>query len=252
MRIARRQFLVSTAAALLAGAARARAAQNTRPLRAVAFDGLAIFDARRVLAVADSAFPGRGAELVNAWRTRQFDYQWLRVSGARYEDFERVTADSLEFAARSLGVELSPDLRAALLDVYHGLDAWPDAGPALRALKGTGLQLALLSNMTSGMLHGGIVRAGLGGLFDRVLSTDEVGSFKPAPRAYALGPSALRVPVEAILFVASAGWDAAGAKWFGYPTYWVNRTAAPVEELDATPDGIGRDLAELVAFVRER
>jgi len=74
MPIARRQFLVSTAAALLTGAARARAAQNTRPLRAVAFDGLAIFDARRVLAVADSAFPGRGAELVNAWRTRQFDY----------------------------------------------------------------------------------------------------------------------------------------------------------------------------------
>jgi 2-haloacid dehalogenase len=56
---------------------------------------------------------------------------------------------------------------------------------------------------------------------------------------------------DAILFVASAGWDVAGAKWFGYPTYWVNRSAAPVEALDAAPDGVGRDLTDLVAFVRE-
>ena len=132
MPMPRRQFVAATVAALLAGAVRARAARNTRRLRAVAFDGFAIFDARRVLAVADSAFPGRGAELVNARRARQFDYQWLRVSGVRYVDFERVTADSLDFAARSLGVELSADPRAALLDVYRELDAWPDAEPALR------------------------------------------------------------------------------------------------------------------------
>jgi 2-haloacid dehalogenase len=252
MSMDRRSFLAGTAAALLASAARARTPRSAGRLHAVAFDGLAVFDARRVLALAESAFPGRGAELVNAWRARQFDYQWLRVGGARYEDFAHVTADSLQFAARSLGVELPADVRAALLDVYRELDAWPDAQPALRALKDAGLKLALLSNMTASMLQGGIEHAGLHGLFDLVLSTDEVGSFKPAPRAYALGPSSLRLPIGEILFVASAGWDAAGAKWFGYPTYWVNRTASPGEELDAPPDGVGRDLGDLVAFVHER
>jgi 2-haloacid dehalogenase len=249
MPIDRRQFVASAAALLASSSALGRAPPR---LRAVAFDGLVVFDTRRVLALAESEFPGRGAELVAAWRARQFDYQWLRVSGGRYEDFARVTADSLEVAARAIGVELSAGARAALLGVYRELDAWPDAPPALRALEDAGLRLVLLSNMTPSMLNAGVERAGLGGVFERVLSADDVKSFKPAPRAYALGPSALRLPAESILFVASAGWDAAGAKWFGYPTYWVNRSKAPQEELGAAPDGVGGDLRDLVAFATQR
>jgi 2-haloacid dehalogenase len=41
-----------------------------------------------------------------------------------------------------------------------------------------------------------------------------------------------------------------GAKWFGYPTFWVNRAHAATEELGVTPDGIGNDLNDLAAFVQ--
>ena len=61
---------------------------------------------------------------------------------------------------------------------------------------------------------------------------------------------AFRLPREEILFAAFAGWDAAGAKWFGYPTFWVNRLNVPAEELGVTPDAVGRDLTELVSFVK--
>lgn len=252
MPIDRREFLALAAAALAAPGASAQTPPSRTRLRAVALDGLVVFDARRTLALAESAFPGRGAEIVSAWRQRQFDYQWLRASGEQYADFFQVTADSLGFAARSLGLALSPDIRAGLLDVYRELDVWPDAEPALNALKDAGLKLAFLSNMTASMLSRGIERAGLRGLFDCVLSTDQVRSYKPSRRAYALGADTLQLPNEAILFVASAGWDVAGAKWFRYPTYWVNRGSAPVEELDAAPDGVGHDMNDLVAFVRER
>src|SRR5262245_36534051 len=248
MSIDRRQFLAAGAAALCARAVPARTLSH---VRAIAFDGFVVFNASRALAIAKSEFPERGAELVNVWRARQFEYQWLRIGAGRYADFAQVNADSLEFAARSLGVELPAEVRADLLDVYRALDVWPDAQPALRALKEAGLKVVLLSNMTATMLSGSIQHAGLLGLFDRVLSTDEVGSFKPAPRAYALGPSALQLTREEILFVASAGWDVAGAKWFGYPTYWVNRTASSREELGAEPDGAGRDMHDLLAFARE-
>jgi len=65
-----------------------------------------------------------------------------------------------------------------------------------------------------------------------------------------MGIDAFKLAKEEILFAAFAGWDAAGAKWFGYPTFWVNRMNAPVEELDAAPDGIGSGMADLVKFVR--
>jgi 2-haloacid dehalogenase len=36
---------------------------------------------------------------------------------------------------------------------------------------------------------------------------------------------------DEIVFGAFAGWDAAGAKAFGYPTFWVNLMKQPVKEL---------------------
>ena len=52
---------------------------------------------------------------------------------------------------------------------------------------------------------------------------------------------------ERILFAAFAAWDAAGAKWFGFPTVWVNRLNSPAEEL-STPDATCHDLSGVVAF----
>jgi 2-haloacid dehalogenase len=67
-----------------------------------------------------------------------------------------------------------------------------------------------------------------------------------------MGVEALGLRREDILFVPFAGWDAAGAKWFGYPTFWVNRLGQPEEALDASPDGSGPGLAELVEYVRRK
>ncbi len=91
--------------------------------------------------------------------------------------------------------------------------------------------------------------SGLEGFFEPHLSTDKVGAFKPDPRAYQMGLDAFKLGKEEIAFAAFAGWDAAGAKWFGYPTFWVNRLNVPVEELSAAPDGIGSGLGDLLTFV---
>src|SRR3954469_21430923 len=107
----------------------------------------------------------------------------------------------------------------------------------------------MLSNMTKSMMADGLARAGLSQEFDAILSTDSIRTFKPDPRAYRLGIDALHLNPRDTLFAAFAGWDVAGATWFGYPTYWVNRARAPAEQLGATPDGAGDDLAALVKFV---
>ena len=39
--------------------------------------------------------------------------------------------------------------------------------------------------------------------------------------------------------MSSNGWDVAGATWFGYTTFWINRRALPAEELGVTPRGAG-------------
>lgn len=223
---------------------------GSAPYRAIAFDAFPIFDPRPVFALAETLFPGKGADLSNAWRTRQFEYQWLRASARQYADFLRTTEDGLVFAARQLQLDLTAEKRSQLMHAYSGLKAWPDVAPALVALTQAGIRLALLSNFTATMLEDGIKRASLDGMFEHVLSTDRLKTYKPDPRAYQMGLDAFKLKREEIVFAAFAGWDAAGAKWFGYPTVWVNRLNAPTEELGVVPDAIGRDLTTLTDFVR--
>lgn len=244
----RRTFL-GAATATLAASVLAKPSAARGGIRAIAFDGFPIIDPRPVAAHAEALFPGRGAELMAAWRTRQFEYTWLRTLMGRYADFWQVTGEALDFAARSIGLELPPDRRDALMQTFLQLKAWPDAEPALHALKATGIRMAFLSNFTAPMLDAALRNAGLADVFEPHLSTDRVQAYKPDPRAYQMGVGAFGLPREQIAFAASAGWDAAGAKAFGYPTVWVNRAKLPVEQLGLAPDLIAGGMAELVAFV---
>lgn len=218
-------------------------------VKAVAFDAFPIFDPRPVAALTEQMFPGRGTELTNAWRTRQFEYTWLRSLARDYVDFWHVTDDALRFAASSLGLDLTAARRGELMDSYLHLRAWPDVAAGLADLRKSGIRLAFLSNFTPSMLDACIKSSGLDGVFEHVISTDAARTYKPDPRAYQLGVDTLGLPREEIVFAAFAGWDAAGAKRFGYPTFWVNRAQAHPEELGVEPDGSGQSLSDLVTFV---
>lgn len=251
----RRQFVSLAAASTLAwqiSTERADAAVQAKTrvgIRAIAFDGFPIFDPRPVAALAESLFPGKGPAIMSAWRTRQFDYQWLRALSGQYADFLAATEASLIFASKQLQLDLTVDKRQQLMAAWSDLPVWPDVPDAVKALRKAGLRLTFLSNMTASMLHDGLKRAGLEAMFDAVLSTDQIRSYKPAPAAYQMAIDALRLRREEILFVAFAGWDVAGAKWFGYPTFWVNRLGSPMEELGVAADASGAGLDSLVRYV---
>jgi 2-haloacid dehalogenase len=251
----RRRFLALTGSAVAGALVESHAASVSiadAPVRAVAFDAFPIFDPRPVFALAEELFPGKGAELGKAWRTRQFEYAWLRTVAGRYADFWQVTEDALVFAARDLMLDLDSHRRTRLMSVYLELKAWPDVPQALKSLKASGIRLALLSNFSKGMMEAGIKNSGLDGLFAQLLTTDEVRQFKPAPRAYQMAVDALGLKREAIAFAALAGWDASGAKWFGFPTVWVNRLNSAIEELNVSADLTCSDLSGLVAFANSR
>jgi 2-haloacid dehalogenase len=253
MAVNRREFagLAAAGAAatvISAPGGQARAASRTK-IKAIAFDGFPIIDPRPVFAMAEEIFPGRGAELGNAWRTRQFEYTWVRSLAGNYADFWHVTEDALVFAAKMLKLELAAGPRGRLMQSYLQLKAWPDVLPALQQLRDAGIRMAFLSNLTNAMLDAAVKNSALEGFFEDHLSTDKVGVFKPHRRTYQMGVDAFRLTKEEIAFAAFAGWDAAGAKLFGYPTFWVNRANAPVEELGVVPDGVGSGLGDLVKFV---
>jgi 2-haloacid dehalogenase len=251
-RVTRRSLLALSGVTLATRFVRADSNAPIVPARikAVAFDAFAIFDSRPVWGACESAFPGQGSALSSAWRSRQFEYQWLGALAGRYRDFWQTTENALVFAARSTGLNLTAGIRATLLQAFLRLPAWPDVAKMLSRLKSSGRQTLILSNATRAILDASLRTSGLEEAFDHVLSTDAIATVKPDPRAYRLALEASGHRREEILFVAFAGWDAAGARWFGYPTFWNNRLGAPAEELEAPADASGASLDTLAPLLQ--
>jgi 2-haloacid dehalogenase len=217
--------------------------------KAVAFDYFVLFNPDSVVSEADRVFPGRGRELTNLWRTRQFEYAWLRSITNSYVDFFKVTEDALVFATNSLKLPLTQDDKRLLMNAYLHLEPWPDTADALRRLKDSGIRVISLANFSPAMLSANADNAGLLRWFDALVSTDANHTYKPDPRAYRLGMDRLHLGKQEIVFAAFGGWDAAGAKSFGYPTFWVNRFNQPVEELGVRPDAMSTNIDGLLDFV---
>ena len=252
--IAQLTAIISFAAAALVGLEMLHPVDTAaaRPrFKAVAFDYFVLFDPNSVVPAVEQTFPGRGRELTQLWRTRQFEYTWLRSITDRYVDFYTVTQDALVYAANAMKLELTSERKQRLLNAHLRLAPWPDTADTLRQLRESGIRVIALANFSPRMLQANAENAGLSGLFDALVSTDANHTYKPDPRAYGLGMDRLQLGKEDILFAAFGGWDAAGAKAFGYPTVWVNRLNQPAEELGVRPDHIFPDLSGLLEFVLE-
>jgi len=250
MSLNRRQILKlipgSVAVSLLS---RSALTQPKPTIKAIAFDGFVIFDPRPIFGLAKKLFPEQGDVLAQLWFTKIFGYTWLRTVGAHYKSFDAVIEDALIFSAENLKLDLPLEKQKQLMSIWLNLEIWPDIKPALQQFKKNNIRLGFLSNLTEEMLRANAKNSGIEGAFEFYLSTDRVQAYKPSPLAYQMGIEAFSLPKENITFAAFGGWDAAGAKWFGYPTVWVNRLEAPIEKLDFKLDGMGKGIDQLVNFV---
>lgn len=217
---------------------------------AVLFDAYGtLFDVHSVAALAEQLCPGKGEALSRLWREKQLEYANVRTLAGQYKSFWEITRDALDYAAEFLALDLGAMRREHLMNQYACLSSYPEVKPVLRALRESETVLGILSNGSPQMIEVAIKSATLTGLFDHVLSVDTAHAYKPAPPAYALGCDTLGLPPEQIVYVSSNAWDIAGAGWFGYTTYWVNRSDQPLERLSVEPHGEGRSFSDLLAFL---
>jgi 2-haloacid dehalogenase len=210
-----------------------------------------LFDVHSVAALAEELAPGNGAALSRLWRMKQLEYTWLQSLMAtrrfRREDFAALTAHALDYAISALILPLDGFGRHRLLDAYQRLAPFPGTRDVLTALAPR--PRWILSNGTRAMLEPLARFTGLDELLDGILSVDDAGIYKPSPRVYQLAVDRLGLSPAEIAFVSSNGWDAAGAKAFGFTTFWINRDGVPTERHAPPPDFVLGSLTELVPLV---
>ena len=229
------------------------ASDTSLDVDALVFDAYGtLFDVHSVTGLAEELAPGRGTALSQLWRTKQLEYTWLGSLMASpalpRSDFAAVTEQALDFALSALAIDLDGAGRARLQEAYLGLAPFADAAPTLSRLAPR--PRWILSNGTLAMLEPLVRSTGLAPLLDGVLSVDAAGIYKPSPRVYQLAVERLLLPPSRIGFVSSNCWDAVGAKAFGFTTFWINRSAAPVDRHGPAPDRVMGTLADLPLLLR--
>jgi 2-haloacid dehalogenase len=221
-----------------------------KAVSAVLFDLFGtLLDVHSVAARADQLFPGQGAALSQLWRDKQLEYSRLRTLSNRYVPFTQVVDEALQYAADALHLPLDSAGRGLLMHEFTQLTPFSDVVPALQRLVAAELTLGVLTNGDPGQLEDSLHGAGLDDYFDVLLSADQARAYKTSAAVYELGPMTLGHPAAELVLVSGNGWDAIGAKWYGYRSFWVNRTSAPIDRLGGRPDAIGRTLNDAVDFV---
>jgi len=186
--------------------------------------------------------------IVQRWRDKQIAYSFAATLMDRYDDFDVLTARSLDYVLKSLAIDADAEMRTKLCEGWLELRPYPDATLALEALRSRGMRTAVLTNGTPATAKRALANTGLNSLLDEVWSVDEVRKFKPAPQVYAMACMRFGKQPAQIGFVSSNGWDATGAAAFGFQVAWCNRYGLPNETMPPAPAHIVTSLQEVVAI----
>ncbi|MDY7574710.1 haloacid dehalogenase type II [Actimicrobium sp. CCI2.3] len=222
-------------------------------IKAIVFDAYGtLFNVYAIASEAERIFPHHGEALAAMWRDKQIEYTRLRSMCSMYKPFWEVTQDALVFCCKKMNLDLDVNAQKSLMGQYANLPLFPENLEVLEQLQQQGYKLAVLSNANTEMLEGIVKSAGMETLLPHLLSADSVQKFKTAPEVYQLGTDLFGLPARDILFVSGNCWDVCGATWFGYASFWVNRTGSPLEELGVAPHGQGQSLTDLLDFVAQQ
>lgn len=133
---------------------------------------------------------------------------------------------------------------------FTALEVHPDVPDGVRALGDLGIRLVTLSNGAASVAEALLEGAGVRQHFEKLLSVEDAGIWKPARGAYAYAMEQCGIePVDAML-VAVHPWDIDGAARAGLRTAYVNRSGTPYPDYFEQPELRPGSLTELAELLR--
>lgn len=165
--------------------------------------------------------------------------------------FARIAAENLRVSLHGLSLNrATEDAVEHIMDGFRALQVHPDVSDGIRALSDLGIRLVTLSNGSTAIAEGLFERAGIRHLFERLLTVEDAGIWKPAPGAYAYALDQCGVGPKDAMLVAVHPWDIDGALRAGVTTAWVSRDGGPYPEYFKAPDLRTESLTDLVDQLR--
>lgn len=182
---------------------------------------------------------GRPAELYDLWFARAVrDGMALGAAGG-YKPFREVMGNALQDVTGHGVAQQDID---HVLEGWEQLPAYPDVAPALQRLSDAGVRLACLTTGSAETIQEFLQQNDLSGYFERVISCEEIGVWKPARAVYHHAAGQLGLSPESVTLVAAHAWDCHGAAQAGLGTGWISRLEGLYSATFDPPDITSRDL----------
>lgn len=191
-------------------------------------------------AILERAGAARPVELVAAFHRCE-----PAVESEPYRSYREVTRIALERAMQELGIPVTSLRSTALADEWQSLPVFADTEPALRSLRDEGWSLAVLTNCDVDLFEE--TAATLGVALDRVITAQEVRSYKPALAHFHRFRETIG---EAPWIHVACSWfhDIVPARTVGIPRIWIDRDRTGEDPAIATR--VLPNLEDLTAVVR--
>ncbi len=185
------------------------------------------------------------ALLLPQWFGQMLRNAWVATITRTYAPFDVQGVAALRSTAQHAGVELTEAAAIELVGAMRELPPHPDVVPSLRRLEEAGFRMATLTNSSPRVVEAQLRHAGLDHFFERRLSVEAVGLFKPAPETYQFAASELGISPAEMRLVAAHDWDVTGAMRAGARGAFVARPGSRISELSEQPDIVGPDLGTI-------
>ncbi|HEY3527879.1 MAG TPA: haloacid dehalogenase type II [Nocardioides sp.] len=143
------------------------------------------------------------------------------------------------------GSENADDAVERVMSGFTSLPVHPDVVEGVRALQSAGIRLVTLTNGSTSVAEGLLERAGLADAFERLMSVESAGAWKPHPSSYAYALGECGVSAGEAILVAVHPWDIDGAARAGLRTGWLNRSGGSYPSYFRRPELEVGSLVEL-------
>ena len=215
---------------------------------AIVFDvlGTLVDEAEGLRTAFREATPTAAADQIDhmlaAWREHvDLRQQSMAAGNSEYADSGRLDAEAAAEVARRFGVA-SPDTVHRMATASRRLPPWDDSAAGLARLARLRPVIALSDASDTALLH---LHAHAGFRWHQVISSAQVGAYKPDPRLYRRAVEVAGTEPSRVLMVAAHAWDLRAAQAEGMRTAFIAR---PVADPPAAADDFDAEFAGLEAL----
>lgn len=194
---------------------------------------------------------GAPAHLAATWFAALLRDGFALTAAGSTAPFAQLGVGTLRASLRGLPLNRTTD--EAIEHVMGGFDELAlhhDVSDGIPTLAALGIRLVTLSNGAASVAERLLERAGIGGHFERLLSVEDAGVWKPAPAAYAYAGQQCGVEPLNMMLVAVHPWDIHGAHLAGLATAWINRSGATYPGYFASPTLEATSIPHLAQLLR--